>query len=148
MIAADICVPDPLILFNNLANAKFQWQFEKKAAAARHFRGDTMIRYFAIAALAKLAALFALTPQSAPAQSANDPSAASTILVYDVSNSMWGQIDGVAKIEIARDGIESCNADPCALARELEKGGIDFTTHVVGFDVAAIQDQRQLIPTA
>lgn len=41
-------------------------------------------------------------------------------------------------------GIESCRADPCALARELEKGGIDFTVHVVRFDVAAIEDQRQL----
>jgi len=153
----------------------------------------------------------------------------STVLVYDVSNSMWGQIDGVSKVEIARevigdlvnswdervqlglvayghrrqgdcsdiqevipvspinpsefsqtinnlvprgktpltdavrhaaeilnfrdtratvilvsDGIESCNADPCALARELERGGIDFTAHVVGFDVSRIEDQSQL----
>jgi Ca-activated chloride channel family protein len=153
----------------------------------------------------------------------------STVLVYDVSNSMWGQIDGVSKVEIARevigdlvddwdarvqlglvayghrrqgdcsdiqevipvgpinasefsrtinslvprgktpltdavrraaeilnfrdtratvilvsDGIESCNADPCALARELERGGVDFTAHVVGFDVSGIEDQSQL----
>lgn len=152
-----------------------------------------------------------------------------TILVYDVSNSMWGQIDGVSKVEIARevigdlltdwdgatdlglvayghrragdcgdiqtlipvgpvdaksfsatinslvprgktplseavrtaanelnyldrpatvilvsDGIESCDADPCALARELERGGIGFTAHVVGFDVASIENQSQL----
>ena len=152
-----------------------------------------------------------------------------TIVVLDVSNSMWGQIDGVSKIEIARDvigdlvtelpastriglvayghrekancadietvlpvaplnaaqfssavnalvprgrtpltdavrhaaqemgyqdtpariillsdGLESCDADPCALARELEAAGIDFTAHVVGFDVAAIEDQSQL----
>ena len=32
--------------------------------------------------------------------------AGNTILVLDYSNSMWGQIDGVAKIEIARDIIE------------------------------------------
>jgi len=32
--------------------------------------------------------------------------AGNTILVLNYSNSMWGQIDGVAKIEIARDIIE------------------------------------------
>ena len=32
--------------------------------------------------------------------------AGNTILVLDYSNSMWGQIDGVAKIEIARDIIQ------------------------------------------
>ncbi len=152
-----------------------------------------------------------------------------TIVVLDVSNSMWGQIDGTAKIEIARevisdlvgdmdpntrlglmayghrrkadcgdielvlpvaplnarafsaavnglvprgktpltdavrqaaevlnyqdrpsriilvsDGLESCNADPCALAAELARGGVDFTAHVVGFNVAGIEDQSQL----
>ncbi len=144
-----------------------------------------------------------------------------TTIVYDVSGSMWGQIDGVAKVTIARevlgdildnwpagrnlgliayghrregdcsdieqvvplgpldaaamraqinalvprgrtpltesvrmaaesmryqdepatvilvtDGLETCNADPCALAGELARAGIDFTAHVVGFDIA------------
>jgi len=161
------------------------------------------------------------------AQSA--PETPATIMVLDVSNSMWGQIDGNSKIEIARevigglladwdpgtdlglvayghrrqadcgdietvipvgpvdpsgfsarvnalvprgktplteavrsaaltlgnsdrpatvilvsDGIESCNADPCALAAELERTGVDFTAHVVGFDVGRIADQGQL----
>jgi Ca-activated chloride channel family protein len=31
------------------------------------------------------------------------------------------------------DGLETCEADPCALASELENAGVDFTTHVVGF---------------
>ncbi len=151
------------------------------------------------------------------------------ILVLDVSNSMWGQIDGVSKIEIARevigdllldwdattslgmvayghrregdcgdielvmpvgrvdapnftdlvnslvprgrtplteavrlaaetlsyrdnpatvvllsDGIETCDADPCALATELERSGVQFTAHVIGFDVADPEDQAQL----
>jgi len=142
-------------------------------------------------------------------------------IVYDVSGSMWGQIDGVAKVTIARevlgtlledwpegrnlgviayghrregdctdieqvvplgpldaaatrarinalmprgrtpltasvrmaaesmryqdepatvilvtDGLETCNADPCALAEELARAGVNFTAHVVGFDVA------------
>ena len=39
------------------------------------------------------------------AQETGSHTKASTILVFDVSNSMWGQIDGVSKIEIARDVI-------------------------------------------
>ncbi|MDO9415792.1 vWA domain-containing protein [Pararhizobium sp.] len=145
-------------------------------------------------------------------------SADRTMIVFDASGSMWGQIDGKTKIEIARetiskvipsvskdtelglmayghrdkgscsdielvippatgtqsaiidfvenvepkgktpltqavreaaeamkyteekttvvlvtDGLESCEADPCALAEELESKGVDFTAHVVGF---------------
>lgn len=142
------------------------------------------------------------------------------VIVYDASGSMWGQIDGVSKIEIARevmadlvngwpedtrlgliayghrnagdcndietlikpvrvdraefirtvntiqpkgktpisaslqqaaellswrdasgtvvlisDGLETCHGDPCAVARELADKGVDFTAHVVGFDL-------------
>ena len=172
------------------------------------------------------AAFLIAAPIPASAQAQNNPD---TIVVLDVSNSMWGQIGGVSKIEIARgvisdlvgdispdarfglvayghrrkadcadielvlpvapldaaafsaavnsltprgrtplteavrqaaevlsyrdrpsriilvsDGLESCNADPCALAAELARGGVDFTAHVVGFDVAGIEDQSQL----
>lgn len=38
-----------------------------------------------------------------------------------------------ATVILVTDGIETCNADPCALASELEKLGVDFTAHVVGF---------------
>jgi Ca-activated chloride channel homolog len=164
------------------------------------------------------AALFAgLLLLPAPAQAQERPS---TILVFDASGSMWGQIDGVNKIVIARDvvaeilrdfpedqnlgltvyghnrrgdcadietlvepgtgnrdeiarivntlnprgmtpmadsiiaaantlrhtenaatvilvsdGIETCNPDPCAVARTLNETGVDFTAHVVGFDL-------------
>ncbi len=179
--------------------------------------------------LKKLALLVGLTLSflgQAMAQQSDNPD---TIVVLDVSNSMWGQIDGVSKIEIARavvadllgdletssnfglmayghrrksdcsdielilpvgplepeafsaavnqltprgrtplteavrqaaeilnyssrsgrvvlvsDGIESCDADPCALAQELAQNGLDFTTHVIGFDVADVADQSQL----
>lgn len=169
------------------------------------------------------AMLVALIPGSARAAQEN------TVLVLDVSNSMWGQVEGRSKIEIARaviadlvtdwpasrqlglvayghrragdctdietvipvgsvepqslvstvnnltpkgktpltnavrqaaevlryadvpatvilvsDGIESCRADPCALATELEKGGVDFTAHVIGFDIEGVQDKGQL----
>ncbi|MDJ0628456.1 MAG: VWA domain-containing protein [Rhodobacter sp.] len=151
------------------------------------------------------------------------------IVVFDGSNSMWGQIDGTAKIEIARgvmdnllgdwtedrsvglmayghrrrgdctdievlvppgtqarqsildrinaitptgktpltaaveqaarelsytdrpatvvlisDGLESCDRDPCALAEALEKGGVGFTAHVVGFGLGADEDAASL----
>ncbi len=176
-------------------------------------------RFFATAI--SLISPFALQAQAQPIPD--------TIVVLDVSNSMWGQIGGVSKIEIARkvisdlvgdidpstqiglmayghrekgncqdielvlpvaplnpatfsaavnsltprgktpltdavrqaadvlnyrdrpsriilvsDGLESCNADPCALAAELARGGVDFTAHVVGFNVAGIEDQSQL----
>ncbi|MEJ8573437.1 VWA domain-containing protein [Microbaculum marinum] len=45
--------------------------------------------------------------------------------------------DVPATVILVSDGIETCNADPCALAAELESAGIDFTAHVVGFDVSA-----------
>ena len=38
-----------------------------------------------------------------------------------------------ATVILITDGIETCNADPCAVAGELESAGIDFTAHVVGF---------------
>jgi Ca-activated chloride channel homolog len=38
-----------------------------------------------------------------------------------------------ATVILITDGLETCEADPCALASELEKEGVDFTTHVVGF---------------
>ncbi|MEO1138014.1 MAG: VWA domain-containing protein [Pseudomonadota bacterium] len=151
------------------------------------------------------------------------------MVVFDGSNSMWGQIDGVAKIEIARDvmdnllgdwaedrnvglmayghrtrgdcsdievlvqpgeaqrndiltriksitptgktpltdaveqaatqlsytdrpatvvlisdGLESCDRDPCALARALEQGGVGFTAHVVGFGLGNEEDTASL----
>lgn len=38
-----------------------------------------------------------------------------------------------ATVILVTDGIETCEADPCAVASELESLGIDFTTHVIGF---------------
>ncbi len=172
-----------------------------------------------LTALAAVAVLM-----TGPTQAADD-----VMVVFDGSNSMWGQIDGVAKIEIARDamerllgdwatqtnvglmayghrtrgdcsdietiiapgpfnregylsqvrgitptgktplttavemaaeqlsyrdrpatvvlisdGIESCNRDPCALAEALERGGVNFTAHVVGFGLATEQERASL----
>jgi len=38
-----------------------------------------------------------------------------------------------ATVILVTDGIETCEANPCAIASELEGLGIDFTTHVIGF---------------
>jgi Ca-activated chloride channel homolog len=38
-----------------------------------------------------------------------------------------------ATVILVTDGIETCEADPCAVASELEGAGVDFTAHVVGF---------------
>ncbi|MGO3669469.1 VWA domain-containing protein [Vreelandella alkaliphila] len=164
--------------------------------------------------LAEMALVGSMTCAAA-AHAADD-----VVIVYDASGSMWGQIDGTSKIEIARDvltglvndwdkdtnlglvayghrskgdctdietliapgplhksdfietvnvikpvgktpisaavqqaaelmsyrdssstvvlisdGVETCNADPCALSAELAKQGMNFTAHVVGFDL-------------
>ena len=42
-----------------------------------------------------------------------------------------------ATVILVSDGEETCNADPCALGAELERLGIDFTAHVIGFDISA-----------
>lgn len=38
-----------------------------------------------------------------------------------------------ATVVLVTDGLETCDADPCSLARELEQSGLAFTAHVIGF---------------
>lgn len=168
----------------------------------------------------------------ASAGAAQEP-ARDVMVVFDMSGSMWGQVDGVAKVEIARDafgdlitdwnsnntragliayghrrkgdcsdiellaqpdadadiaslvatlkprgktplsdavqqaadvlkyteeaatvvllsdGVETCDADPCAVGAELEALGLDFTAHVIGFDIAeGDKAQLQCLATA
>jgi len=40
-----------------------------------------------------------------------------------------------ATIILISDGQETCDSDPCVVAKELEAKGIDFVTHVIGFNV-------------
>jgi Ca-activated chloride channel family protein len=49
-----------------------------------------------------------------------------------------------ATVILLSDGVETCNLDPCAVGASLEEQGIDFTAHVIGFDVSAVEDQRGL----
>lgn len=190
---------------------------------------NTLIHRLCLAALCTACTLVqaqtpAQTPTPAPA-----PAQERTMLVLDASGSMWGQLDGRAKIDIARealkalvadwprdrqvglvvyghrskgdcadietlipvgpldagrmaatvdainpkgktplsaavrqaaealkytedkatvvllsDGKETCDLDPCALGAELERLGVDFTAHVIGFDVSKAADQAGL----
>ncbi|MEO0544215.1 MAG: PAN domain-containing protein [Pseudomonadota bacterium] len=47
-----------------------------------------------------------------------------------------------ATVILVTDGIETCEADPCAAATELENAGIDFTAHVVGFGLSEEEGQQ------
>jgi Ca-activated chloride channel family protein len=49
-----------------------------------------------------------------------------------------------ATVILVSDGEETCNHDPCAVAAELEKSGVDFTAHVIGLDVTDVAHQAQL----
>ena len=48
-----------------------------------------------------------------------------------------------ATVVLVSDGLETCDIDPCELAAELAMSGVDFTVHVVGFDISA-EDQGRL----
>ena len=47
-----------------------------------------------------------------------------------------------ATVILITDGLETCNADPCAVGKELEAAGIDFTAHVVGFGLTAEEGKK------
>lgn len=49
-----------------------------------------------------------------------------------------------ATVILVSDGEETCDLDPCQVGRELEQRGVDFTAHVIGFDVAEPAHQAQL----
>ncbi|WP_367715482.1 VWA domain-containing protein [Nitratireductor sp. GISD-1A_MAKvit] len=51
--------------------------------------------------------------------------------------------ENAATVILVTDGLETCNADPCALGRELEAAGVDFTAHVVGFGLSE-EEGRQV----
>ena len=49
-----------------------------------------------------------------------------------------------ATVILVSDGIETCDLDPCAVGASLEQAGVNFTAHVVGFDVGEIEAKGQL----
>ncbi len=55
-----------------------------------------------------------------------------------------------ATVILVSDGEETCSADPCALGKALEAGGVDFTAHVIGFDIESgsrAREQLQCLAT-
>lgn len=54
-----------------------------------------------------------------------------------------GYTDAKATIVLVTDGIETCDADPCALGAALEAAGVDLTVHVVGFGLSE-EEGRQV----
>ncbi len=53
-------------------------------------------------------------------------------------------VEDAATVILISDGEETCNADPCAVASELEQTGVDFTVHVIGFDITEKKAVSQL----
>lgn len=49
-----------------------------------------------------------------------------------------------ATVILVSDGRETCALDPCEVGRNLEKSGIDFTAHVIGFDISNAKDRAEL----
>jgi Ca-activated chloride channel family protein len=47
-----------------------------------------------------------------------------------------------ATVVLVSDGLETCAADPCALAVEMAKAGVDFTVHVIGFAITKDEQER------
>ena len=41
-----------------------------------------------------------------------------------------------ATVVLVTDGLETCSMDPCAMGTELEKSGVNFTAHVIGFGLS------------
>ena len=64
-----------------------------------------MLRHLALALVAGLSGTAALAQEAQPA------AVSDTILVFDASGSMWGQIDGVAKITSAREVVQGLLKD-------------------------------------
>lgn len=49
-----------------------------------------------------------------------------------------------ASVILISDGEETCDKDPCAIGTELEGKGVNFTAHVIGFDIDKAEHIAQL----
>jgi len=49
-----------------------------------------------------------------------------------------------ATVILVSDGKETCDYDPCEVGRRLEESGVDFTAHVIGFDISDPADRAEL----
>ncbi len=53
-----------------------------------------------------------------------------------------GYAESKSTVILITDGIETCEADPCAVARALEESGVDLTVHVVGFGLTEDEGRK------
>ncbi len=49
-----------------------------------------------------------------------------------------------ATVILISDGRETCHRNTCEVGRQLEKSGVNFTAHVIGFDVTNPKDRAEL----
>ncbi len=63
--------------------------------------------------------------------------------LMQAAEKLKGNEDG-ATVILVSDGIESCNADPCAIAAQLKKDDVKLVAHVIGFDIADPAAKQQL----
>ena len=47
-----------------------------------------------------------------------------------------------ATVILVSDGLETCSANPCAVAQELENAGIHFTVHTIGFGTSSSENEQ------
>ena len=53
-----------------------------------------------------------------------------------------GYKENKATVILVSDGLETCDADPCAAAKKLEELGVDFTAHVIAFDLKPEETEK------
>jgi Ca-activated chloride channel family protein len=49
--------------------------------------------------------------------------------------------EDAATVILISDGLETCDADPCAVATTLSEAGVAFRTHVIGFDLKKTEQE-------
>ncbi|MBG6209242.1 hypothetical protein IWQ49_003913 [Labrenzia sp. EL_126] len=67
----------------------------------------------------------------------------------NVAASMGGVFSGkTLDVVLVSDGLETCDADPCATVKGLKAFNVNFKTHIIGFDVSDVEfKQLQCIAT-
>ncbi len=95
---------------------------------------ETLIPYGPLDAQDYLATVNKLNPKGMTPLSAAVIQAADTLKISEQK----------ATVILVSDGEETCEMDPCQVGKELEARGVDFTAHVIGFDVPNPAHQAQL----
>lgn len=95
---------------------------------------ETLIPYGPLDSKAYLATVNKLNPKGMTPLSAAVIQAADSLKISEQK----------ATVILVSDGEETCEMDPCQVGKELEARGVDFTAHVIGFDVPNPAHQAQL----